>query len=79
MTALITAVESKSMRGRYEVTIRRSQHARPYTYDHLRGHEEAAAKCVALAIGCSGAYQILGCKKVQDEILKGGITGNSGN
>ena len=73
---VITIVESRSMRGQYEVSIKRSGKS-IIARNTTSGTGAASAKAVELANGCGGEYQILGDKKVLNEIRSGGIFGSS--
>lgn len=67
MHTIITITESSSMPGRFSQTHKKGNGR---TFHGDAGHDPGAAAAVAmsLALSCSGAYLILGPKKVMDFI-----------
>lgn len=72
----ITVTKSRSLIGKFSITIMRSGKSAPFVHT-ANGKDGAAAKALELALGCGGDYQILGDKEVLDAIRNGGIIGSN--
>lgn len=67
MTTLITITEMSSMPGRFCCSHKKLPIGKTYSTTHA-GHDPdaAAAYAMSIALGCCGAYLVMGPKKVLD-------------